>query len=320
VSSHGYFMIGDHFLLQSITPSNRPLTWVDAMMSWKEIQHLLTLVLSISTPIIQSGLRIILVVVAGFFGIRAIVYLLNQKERLLIGIREPTETIPSSTQKRMKTITNIITAIAKFGIWSVVFVVVLDQMGINITPLITSAGILGIAVGFGAQTLIQDIISGFFMLLENQVRVGDVVLLNGTEGHVEGITFRVITLRDVSGTVHIFRNGSINTVSNMTKDWSAYVIDLCVAYKEDTDRVVDVMQQVAEEIRQEPLYQRKMIAPIEIFGVDSFGALGVMMKARLKTLPNEQWSVGREYRRRLKKAFDLHGIEIPCPRRSFPLE
>jgi small conductance mechanosensitive channel len=171
-------------------------------------------------------------------------------------------------------------------------------------------------VGFGAQNLIRDLISGFFLVLEDQVRVGDVAIVNGTGGLVEAITFRTILLRDLSGVVHVFENGTINTLANMTKEWSGYLMDIGVAYKEDTDQVVAVMRRVDEELRQDPVLGPMILEPIEIFGVDDFAESAVIIKARLKTRPIEQWSVGREYRRRLKKAFDAEGIEIPFPQRS----
>jgi small conductance mechanosensitive channel len=152
--------------------------------------------------------------------------------------------------------------------------------------------------------------------LENQIRVGDVAIINGTGGLVESITFRTVVLRDLSAVVHVFPNGTINTLANLTKGWSAYVMDIGVAYKEDTDRVIEVMRQVDEEIGKDPVFQPKVLGPIEIFGVDNFGESEVTIKARLRTRPLEQWNVGREYRRRLKKAFDAAGIEIPFPHRT----
>jgi small conductance mechanosensitive channel len=187
---------------------------------------------------------------------------------------------------------------------------------LDITPIIASAGIAGLAVGFGAQNLVKDVINGFFMILENQVRVGDVAVVNGTGGLVEAISFRTITLRDLSGTVHIFPNGTVTTLANMTKDWSFYVMDIGVAYKEDTDRVSAVMKEVGKELQEDPEIGPNILEPIEIMGVDNFGESEVVIKARLKTLPIQQWMVGREYRRRLKKAFDEQHIEIPFPHRT----
>ena len=170
--------------------------------------------------------------------------------------------------------------------------------------------ILGLAVGFGAQNLVKDLVSGFFLILENQIRVGDVAVINGTGGLVEAISFRTIILRDEAAVVHVFPNGSINTLSNMTKDWSAYVLNVNVAYKEDTDRVADVMRHVAEEMYADSKYRSAMLETIEIIGVDGFTASAVTIKARLKTRPQQQFAIGREYRRRLKIAFEAAGIEL----------
>jgi small conductance mechanosensitive channel len=210
----------------------------------------------------------------------------------------------------------ILSTIGRFAVWTVVIIISLDQVGVNVAPVIAGAGIAGLALGFGAQNLVRDVISGFFMILEDQVRVGDVAVINGTGGLVETITFRTIVLRDLAGVVHVFPNGSVSTLSNMTKGWSAYVIDVGVAYKEDTDRVVEVMREVDEDLRQDPNFGPNILGPLEVFGVDKFGESEVTIKARIKTQPIQQWAVGREYRRRLKKAFDAQGIEIPFPHRS----
>ena len=219
-------------------------------------------------------------------------------------------------EKRLDTLLGILRSIIKVIIWVMVGMLVLRKIGIDIAPIIAGAGIVGLAVGFGAQELVRDFIAGFFMLLENQIREGDVAIVNGTGGLVEHVGMRTIVLRDLSGVVHVFQNGKINTLSNMTKNWSGMVFDIGVAYKEDTDKVAEVIQQVAEELRADPDFKDKILEPIEIFGVDGFGDSAVIMKARFKTVPIEQWAVGREYRRRLKKAFDEQGIEIPFPHRT----
>jgi len=219
-------------------------------------------------------------------------------------------------EKRLDTLLGILRSIIKVVIWVMVGMLVLRKIGIDIAPIIAGAGIVGLAVGFGAQELVRDLIAGFFMLLENQIREGDVAIVNGTGGLVEHVGMRTIVLRDLSGVVHVFQNGKVNTLSNMTKNWSGMVFDIGVAYKEDTDKVAEVIQQVAEELRADPDFRDKILEPIEIFGVDGFGDSAVIMKARFKTVPIEQWTVGREYRRRLKKAFDEQGIEIPFPHRT----
>jgi moderate conductance mechanosensitive channel len=286
------------------------------MMAGLSMESLMERLVTLSVSFTQSGLRIILVLIAGYIGLRIIYLLIHRMEGMLIKAKESTETVPGSTRKRVATLTGILRTISRFGIWGVVLIICLDQVGVNIAPIIAGAGIAGLAFGFGAQNLVRDVISGFFMILEDQVRVGDVAIINGTGGLVEAITFRTIVLRDLSAVVHVFPNGTISTLSNMTKEWSAFVINVGVAYKEDTDRVVEVMRRVAEELQQDPEHQESILQPIEIFGVDNFGESEVTIKARIRTQPIKQWSVGREYRRRLKKAFDAQGIEIPFPHRS----
>ena len=268
------------------------------------------------TAFAEAGLRIFMIFIAAIIAIRFLKLGISHLESILIQRGEATETITGATQKRVKTLTGLLRTISLALIWSVTVIISLDQIGLDITPIIASAGIVGLAVGFGAQNLVRDVISGFFMILENQVRVGDVAIVNGTGGLVETISFRTITLRDLAGVVHVFPNGTITTLSNMTKVWSGYLLDIGVAYKEDTDHVVEVMKEVAEDLRRDPQFSSKILQPIEIFGVDQFGASEVVIKARLKTLPIEQWNVGREYRRRLKKAFDAKGIEIPFPHQT----
>ncbi|MDT8400949.1 MAG: mechanosensitive ion channel family protein, partial [Bacteroidales bacterium] len=217
------------------------------------------------------------------------------------------------TGKRMNTLLGIIKGIGRIIIWSVFIMILLKKLGVDIGPILAGAGILGLAVGFGAQELVRDFISGFFMILENQIRKGDVAIINGTGGLVEKIELRTVTLRDFSGVVHVFQNGKINTISNMTKEWSAMVFDIGVAYKEDVDHVIKVMQETGEKLINDPQFKAKIIEPLEIFGLDQFRNSAIVIKARLKTIPIEQWTVGREFRKRLKKAFDEEGIEIPFP-------
>jgi small conductance mechanosensitive channel len=192
----------------------------------------------------------------------------------------------------------------------------LKKINIEIGPVLAGAGIVGLAVGFGAQELVRDFITGFFILLENQIRTGDVAIINGTGGVVEKIELRTITLRDLSGVVHIFQNGKINAVSNMTKGWSAMVFDIGVAYKEDLNKVMKIMKEVADEMQKDPEFSSRILEPMEIFGLDEFGDSALVVKGRIKTRPIEQWSVGREYRKRLKEAFDENHIEIPFPHRT----
>ncbi|HXV84996.1 MAG TPA: mechanosensitive ion channel family protein [Candidatus Binatia bacterium] len=264
----------------------------------------------------KTSLRIVLIVAVAYVAVRFLRLALNRLETILVRAGEATEVVPDAARKRIRTLMSVLWTIAVGLIWFVVVLTALGQIGVNVGPVLAGAGVVGLAVGFGAQNLVRDLVGGFFLILENHVRVGDVAIINGTGGLVETISFRTIVLRDEAAAVHVFPNGSITTLSNLTKDWSAYVLNIGVAYKEDTDRVVSVMRRVAEEMYGEPNHKAAMLEPIEILGVDSFADSAVTIKARLKTLPLRQWSVGREYRRRLKKAFDAERIEIPFPHRT----
>lgn len=219
-------------------------------------------------------------------------------------------------EKRAATLGGIFRKTMVVSIWVVVFMMALEEAGFNVGPLLAGAGVAGLAVGFGAQNLVKDVISGLFMLLENQVRVNDVALINGTGGLVEQINLRTTVLRSLDGTVHIFPNGTINTLSNMTQEYSYYVFNIGVAYKEDTDHVTAVVKELADTLMQEEPYQSFIRSPLEVMGVDEFADSAVMIKARIKTAPIKQWTVGREMNRRIKKKFDELGIEIPFPHRS----
>jgi small conductance mechanosensitive channel len=266
--------------------------------------------------ILEASLRILLIALVAYVAIRALRFGLGKLEQVLLTWRAREDKERIANEKRVKTLTGLLRTICLTLVWVVGIVMSLDQIGLDITPILAGAGIVGLAVGFGAQNLVRDIINGFFVILENQVRVGDVAIVNGTGGLVEAISFRTITLRDLSGTVHIFPHGTVTTLANMTKGWSATVMNIGVAYKEDTDRVAEIMREVGKDLQQDEQFGGKILEPIEILGVDAFGESAVEIKVRIKTLPIEQWGVGREYRRRLKKAFDRENIEIPFPHRT----
>ncbi|HXK49809.1 MAG TPA: mechanosensitive ion channel family protein [Clostridiales bacterium] len=219
----------------------------------------------------------------------------------------------AEAEKRITTLMGIIKRLGRLVIWVVFGMIILRQLGLDIAPILAGAGIVGLAVGFGAQELVRDFISGFFMLMEDQIRRGDYAEINGVGGMVEKIELRTVVLRDMTGTVHIFQNGRINTLSNMTKEWSAIVLEIGVAYKEDVDAVMNIMKSVGEKLATDPEYKDIIIEPIEILGLDKFGDSALVIKTRLKTVPMHQWAIGREYRRRIKYAFDENNIEIPFP-------
>jgi small conductance mechanosensitive channel len=202
----------------------------------------------------------------------------------------------------------------------IVVLIVLSELGVNVGPLIAGAGVIGVAVGFGSQKLVQDVINGFFILVEDAVAVGDVVEVAGVGGLVEAISVRTLRLRDLSGNVHTIPFSAVGTVTNMTKDFSYYLTDIGVGYGEDPDRVTGVLKAIDETLRADPEFAPAILAPIEVFGVDSFAESAVIIKARLKTKPLEQWRVGREFNRRLKRRFDELGIRIPFPHRTVVIE
>jgi small conductance mechanosensitive channel len=252
--------------------------------------------------------------VVTFLAFRMARFFLSRLKRIIIKRTQRLDkNAAEESEKRINTLIGISRGAANIAIWIVFFMVFLNKLGLNIAPLLASAGILGLAIGFGAQELVRDFISGFFMLLENQIRAGDVAIINGTAGLVEAIELRTTTLRDFSGVVHIFQNGKINSLSNMTKEWSAIVVEIGVAYKEDADVVMAIMKEVAEGLEKDEEFGPKIKEEIEIFGIDKFLDSAVLFKARIKTFPIEQWGVAREYRRRIKRVFDERNIEIPFP-------
>jgi len=257
---------------------------------------------------------LLIIIVAIFIIFRVFSFSLNKVKKTLIAhAQKDKDKDAGEVEKRINTLVGILRGLVKIVLWTIFLMIALKKFGVDIGPILASVGIIGVAVGFGAQELVRDFISGFFILLENQVRTGDVAVINGTGGLVEKIEMRTITLRDFSGTVHVFQNGKINTLSNMTREWSAMVFDIGVAYKENVDEVMKVMREVGEELQNDENFKKAFLEPIEIFGLDSFGDSAIVIKARIKTKPIQQWTVGREYRKRLKEAFDAKNIEIPFP-------
>lgn len=266
--------------------------------------------------IIKTGLRVFIMMVLAWIAMKVLQKALHRLEnRLIIKSVEEGEP-PSESQKRIETIVRLIKQGVFLAFWLTFGLVILKEFGVEVAPILASAGVVGLAIGFGAQNLVRDVIAGFFVILENQIRVGDVAIINGTGGLVEKINFRTTVLRDLAGVVHIFPNGSISTLSNLTSEWSAYVFDIGIAYAENTDHVIEIMQEVGNEMLQDGTFGKYMIEAPEVFGVDKFDESAVIIKGRIKTKPIRQWEVGREFLRRIKYAFDKNNIEIPFPHRS----
>jgi moderate conductance mechanosensitive channel len=259
----------------------------------------------------DHGLKIILIVILTFVLLK-VATLLTERLKALLARRGG----DIEYEKRSGTLSGVVHWLLRLVILSVAVFMLLSELGVPVAPILTAAGVVGLAVGFGAQNLVQDFISGFFILLEDQVRVGDVVQIGDKSGLVEKVTLRMVILRDQAGSVHFIRNGKIDVVTNMTKDFSHYVFDLGVAYREDVDEVIRVLKGIDEGMRQDADFKNDILAPLEVLGVDSFGDNAVMIKARTKTKPIQQWRVGREFNRRIKKKFDELNIELPFPHRT----
>ncbi|MGC2456952.1 MAG: mechanosensitive ion channel family protein [Gallionellaceae bacterium] len=215
--------------------------------------------------------------------------------------------------RRIETLARVFRYISTVVISLVAGMLALSELGISITPILGAAGVVGIAVGFGAQSLIKDYFNGFFMLLENQIRQGDVVDVCGKVGTVEDITLRYVCLRDNEGSVHYVPNGQITTVTNKSRDYAYALIDVGVAYRENIDEVCAVLREVGEELRADAVAGPKILDDIEIQGVQELGDSQVILRCRFKTVAMEQWNVRRIYLGRLKQTFDARGIEIPYP-------
>ena len=259
----------------------------------------------------SSGLRVALIGIGMLVLLAVTRHVLKRLRSLYEGA------LPSPAERRRAdTLTHVLRDVARVFIVAVGTMMVLSEIGIDLKPLLAAAGLGGLAIGFGAQSLVKDVISGFFILLEDSIAVGDVVEIAGVSGVVEEVNLRTITLRDVSGSVHIVPNGIVDRVKNMTKGYSYYVFDIGVAYREDVDRVMAVLVDIAAELRADPLYAADILDPLEMLGVDRFGDSAVIIRCRLKTVPTQQWRIGREMNRRIKKTFDAKGIEIPFPHRT----
>jgi small-conductance mechanosensitive channel len=258
--------------------------------------------------VLTSGLRLVLIFVLTAVALKAARIISRRVVAMVSAGRTDSEAL-----KRSETLGSVIRHALTIVIFIVAVMMALKEFGVDIGPVIAAAGVVGVAVGFGAQNLVKDVISGFFILLEDQIRVGDVVEIAGKAGLVEKVNLRMTILRDLSGNVHYVRNGHIDVVTNMTKEYSFYVFEIGVAYRENVDEVIKVVREVDEELRRDPQYRDDILEPLEVLGLDKFGDSAVIIKARTKTLPVKQWGVGREFNRRMKIKFDEKNIEIPFP-------
>src|SRR5688572_28847595 len=255
--------------------------------------------------------RILVIAVVGYLVIRAASAAARRLER---DMSRGTGIDGSERTKRAQTIGRIVRKTLSIVITTMGVLMILRELDIDITPVLTGAGIAGLAVGFGAQTLVRDVLSGFFLIFEDQIRVGDVAVVNGQGGLVEEVNLRTLVLRDEKGSVHIFPNGEVKTLANMSKDFSYYVITVGVAYDADVDRAIEAMRDAAASLLEDPAFKPHILEPLDVFGVDAFEPGQLVVKARIKTVPLKQWVVGRELRKRIARIFTDRGIHMPSTR------
>jgi small conductance mechanosensitive channel len=257
-----------------------------------------------------SVIRVVLILALAWALHRIVRGVIKRVERVAVD-GDPSHA--SELERRAQTLSRILRQVSAVAIWSVTIMLVLGEVGVDLKPFLAGAGILGLAVGFGAQALVKDVITGFFILLENQIRVGDTITAAGCSGVVEAVNLRTTVLRDVDGRTHIVPNSAITVVTNATRDWSRALLDVAVAYKEDVDRCLAVLREVGASIERDPDLSKRIIGSFEYQGVQEFGPSSVVLRMVVKTQPQDGAVVLRELRRRVKHAFDEAGIEVPFP-------
>jgi len=252
--------------------------------------------------------HIILILLLAGIALRAIHKVIPRLREFLASRQESPE-----ESQRVRTLSRVVRYVLTVATTVVAVLLILGELGISIAPILGAAGVVGIAIGFGAQTLVKDYFTGFFLLLENQIRQGDVVEAGGQSGLVEELTLRYLRLRDYSGNVHFIPNSNITVVTNMSIGYAYAVIDAGVAYGEDVDHVIEVMRQVGRELRDSAEFGPRILDELEIAGLDQWADSAVVIRCRFQVKPLEQWTIRREYLQRLKQTFDREGIEIPYP-------
>jgi small conductance mechanosensitive channel len=259
---------------------------------------------------VPNALRILLILFVALALSKLFRHLVARLENLA---EDDDPLILSEREKRARTLGRILRQALGVLLWSVAAMLVLAEIGVDLKPILAGAGIAGIALGFGAQTLVKDLIAGFFILLENQFRVNDVIRTAGVEGMVDAMNLRTTVLRDAEGRVHVIPNGSIDVVTNLTREGSRALLDVGVGYDEDVDRCLEVLRRVGEEMVQDPVHGPMLRGPLQVLGVERFDASSVVLRVWVETRPHHRWDVLREMRRRVKRAFDEAGIELPYP-------
>ena len=259
-------------------------------------------------PAAFTALRVLVIVIVAWVAVAVL-----QRTIRAFRVRIAARLDDREAVQRAETLGRVFRYLAAVVVTLIAGMLVMGELGVSVAPILGAAGVVGLAVGFGAQSLVRDYFTGFFLLLENQIRQGDVVQLGSHAGLVEEVTLRYVQLRDYDGHVHFVPNGQITTVVNMSRGYAQSVIDVGVAYRENVDEVMVVMREVGRELRAVPEFGARILDELEIAGVERWADSAVVIRCRFKCRPLEQWTVRREYLRRLKAAFDARGIEIPYP-------
>jgi len=267
---------------------------------------------NITSWLTASGIKVL--------GILIALIILSQMSRWIVKwlerfVPEKDSLQATEAKKRAQTLGNILRHALLIVIFFIAILMILGELGIQLGPLLATAGIGALAIGFGAQGLVKDVISGFFIILENQYRIGDAIEVAGVSGLVESVSLRKTVLRDLEGRVHTVPNGEIKVVSNLSKEWSRAVVDIGISYRDDVDHIIDLLGQIGRELAEEEPYQSAILESPQILGVERFGESQLVIRMIVKTMPLKQWEVGRELRRRIKNRFDEKGIQIPSSHR-----
>ncbi|MDI6808785.1 MAG: mechanosensitive ion channel [Candidatus Eisenbacteria bacterium] len=261
--------------------------------------------------IISHGVKIVFILIIALVSIRILLLLIRRMEKAV----QRDDTVGAEQIKRAKTLSQVLRTATLISVLTIAGVMVIKELGIDIGPILAGAGILGLAIGLGAQTLVKDIIGGILILGENQFRVGDVVRVGGVSGVVENMSLRTTILRDLEGAVHVIPNSEVKVVSNLTKGWSQAVVNVNIAYGEDIDKVMRILDEVGEELSLDETFSSLILEKPQVLGINEFGESHISIMMLVKTAPMKQWQAARELRRRIRKTFDAKGIAIPFPHR-----
>jgi small-conductance mechanosensitive channel len=262
--------------------------------------------------VVEKVMRVAVVWVAAWLAYQLVK---RVARRIIKAVDDGDDSTMTAAEKRGHTVAQLVRSVGRAVVLVIAALLTIGQF-LPIGPILAAGGIFGLAISFGAQSLVKDVIAGFFILMENQFAVGDVIEAAGKSGTVERMTLRVAVLRDVRGVLHVIPNGQITTVSNLTRSWSRAVVEVGVGYATDVDRAIDVFKDELSRFRADPAWTSRFAGDSEVLGVEDLGEHSVVIRSLLRTVPGAQWEVAREFRRRIKNRLDAEGIEMPYPQRT----